>query len=848
MKEIPEQIGPYRILQPLGAGGMGEVLLAHDERLDRRVAIKRIRSGDSGEDVSGQRERFRREARLAARLSHSSIVQVHDLLTEGDVDNLVMEYVEGENLRALSRRGPLPVERVLDLGIQIAQGLREAHRQGIVHRDLKTENVLVTPDGRAKIADFGIAKRLADSWNEESLTRTDAIVGTYRTMAPEQARGGPVDHRCDLFAFGILLYELLAGSSPFQGDNPLATLDRIVHHRQTPLSEADPAIPGELSTVVDRLLEKEPAMRPHGMGEVLRELEEIAGRGSRADGTETVQTLTPAPAPRPEAPVLKHRHRLWLAAGLFAVALLAAGYLALRRPALPLHVGVLRPEIGHGAGRGEVELLATGVRAALLQGLVDLEGISPKSFEEVDEVPMPSPPAIARAVSAQELWSSRLDCRPEVCRVSLSRLDEKGVVLRSESFELPADDVALLSRAVFQQVHAAYPERSARGGLERTGGNEELRQLLLLRRTMESDPGAPFEEILADLEALHRKAPENLDVCLLGARAARQRFGRSREPEDLKLAQEWSRRALRIAPDAPEALLLRFDAGLDARDLDGAERTLERLETILPGDVRILDRRAILLEARGKPEQGLALLRRAARLNPSTRRLAMLAQIEMRNGENEPARRHLELLLARAPGHAKGLSLLATLELFHGDLRRAADLYRSLSSPGPSQLSNLGFAHLLLGEHGRAEAAFRRAVEQEPENPGFLLNLADARLLQGDESGAKGLYERVLGLAAVDPVAPSADVLTVRAQAQAHLGFGSDAVAAVQEALRLAPSQGAVLYEASLVYSLLGEKSSAVFYALKALKAGMAPRLFELPWFEAVRGHPDLRAALGAGA
>ena len=845
MNEIPGQIGPYRILEPLGAGGMGEVLLAHDERLDRRVAIKRIRRAP---DRPEHRERFRREARLAARLSHSAIVQVYDLLTEGEIDNLVMEYVEGETLRSLSRRGPVPVSRVLDLGIQVGQGLREAHRNGIIHRDLKTENVLVTRDGRAKITDFGIAKRLADSWNEESLTRTDAILGTYRTMSPEQARGGPVDHRCDLFAFGVLLYELLAGKSPFQGENPLATLDRIVHHRQIPLSEVDPAIPEELSRVVDRLLEKEPALRPRGMSEVLRDLEEIAGRGSRTDETQTVQTETTVPLGRPEVRVSNRRSRRWLPAGLVAAALLPVGYLALRSPAPPLHVGVLRPAIGLVAGRGdEVELLATGLRVALLQGLIDLQGISPKSFEEVDEFP-DMPAVVARAISAQELWSSQLDCRPEACRVTLNRLNEEGVVLRSESFELPTDDVALLSRAVRQQVRAAYPDHLARGGPERTGGSEDLRQLLRLLGKMKSGSSAAYEEVLSEAEALHRKVPANLDVCLLGARAARQRFGRSRDEADLKLAQEWIRRALRIAPDAPEPLLLQVDVALAGQNLEVAERTLAGLEKILPGDVRLLDRRALLLDARGQPEQALVLLRKAVQTNPAARRLAVIAQIEVQQGKYAEARSHLELLLERAPGNAKGLTLLGMLELLHGDLRRAADLFQSIESPGSVQLSNLGFAYLLLGEYGRAEETFRSTVESDPGNPSFLLNLADARLLQGDASEARDLYERVIELAAGDPAAPSPALLTVKAQALAHLGRGPEAVSAVQEALRLAPTQGPVLFESSLVYALIGEKTSAVVNARKALEIGLAPRMFELPWFEALKGHPDLREVFRTGA
>ena len=249
-----ETIGPYRILRRLGAGGMGEVFLAYDDRLDRRVAIKRIRpeAGVTRE----RRERFRREARMAARLSHPAIVQVHDILQgaqEGDLDHIVMEYVEGESLRDMVECGPLKIGQVLELARELADGLEAAHRQGIVHRDLKTENVLVTPEGRPKITDFGIAKRLLAEDGEESLTADDAVVGTCRSMSPEQARGEPVDYRTDLFAFGVLLYEALTGISPFAAENRLATLNRVIHARQRPVRELVPAIPDEVSRLVDHL-------------------------------------------------------------------------------------------------------------------------------------------------------------------------------------------------------------------------------------------------------------------------------------------------------------------------------------------------------------------------------------------------------------------------------------------------------------------------------------------------------------------------------------------------------------------------------------------------------------------
>ena len=198
-----ERIGPYQILKRIGVGGMGEVFLAYDSRLDRRVAIKRIRPGSEVTPTS--RERFRREARLAARLSHSAIVQVYDILEEEGSEYIVMEYVEGTTLRDQVRQGPMDVRAVVELARELAAGLDTAHRQGIIHRDLKTENVLISTSGGPKILDFGIAKRLLDSEEEGSLRADTSVVGTCRARSRAPARGEPLDPSTDLFALGVLL-------------------------------------------------------------------------------------------------------------------------------------------------------------------------------------------------------------------------------------------------------------------------------------------------------------------------------------------------------------------------------------------------------------------------------------------------------------------------------------------------------------------------------------------------------------------------------------------------------------------------------------------------------------------
>lgn len=883
MPDLPQKIGPYRVLQRLGVGGMGEVLLAHDERLDRRVAIKRIRpeAGTSGE----RRERFRREARVAARLNHPAIVQVYDILEAGDaehIEHIVMEYVEGETLRTLLQRGPLEPLFALRLAREIADGLDAAHREGIVHRDLKSDNVLVTRSGHAKISDFGIAKQLL-AGAEPGLTRANVVLGTYRAMSPEQARGEAVDHRSDLFSFGVLLYEMLTGRNPFEAENELATINRILSHPHTPVRRVNPEIPEVAEILVDQLLQKDPFLRPRSAGQIARELDAILAPSTASGEAPTIaepsaaptsptppfappSTLssplhrsTPAPS-RPDSALtaLKTRPRPLLAAlallALLGVIGATGAWFAWRRPEPPVYVAVLAPEVGVGAS-GEVDLLASGVRSWLLEGLTSLERISPKSFEEVDAVSgagargVRRPSEIARELSADELVSSRLSCQPQTCRITVSRLlGADGSVLWTDSLEVPSDDIAVVASAVTRQIRQGYADFHTRKGLsDATVAGRDLEELLAIRRALESREGASFDDLLARLETLHRRAPDFVEVYLLEAEVARRRFYESRNPADLSLGSERVREARALAPGDPEPLFLQIDLALARQDVDEAEEALETLEGLVPSDVRLLDRRSRILSARGRPEDALELTRTAARRHPSANRLAYLARLEIQQGHIEEARETLALLLRRSPGNFDGLSLLGTIELSSGDLNRAVEIYSDLSrrSPGVVHLGNLALAYFCLGRYPEAAETYRRVLAEQPRHPMVTLNLADTYLLMQRPSEAETLYRQVLERIEGDPAAASPQSLTVKAQALAHLGRGREAVAAVQEALRLAPNDGPVAYEAALVYSLLGEDDSALANAEKALALGYEERWFSIPWFDGLRRHPEFQRILG---
>lgn len=253
---------------------MGEVYSAYDERLERRVAIKHIRADRQHSEQA--RQRLRREARAIAAVSHPAIVQIFDLLETEAGDWIVMEQVEGPTVAELVDAGPLAPLAAVALAGDVAAGLAFAHDRGFVHRDLKAENIILSPGRGARILDFGLCKQIVSDRDDHSLTLESVVVGTCRAMSPEQAQGVRADQRSDLFSLGVLLYECLSGFSPFAAESSMATLGRVCTWQQEPLEEVNPDFPSGLSKLVDQLLEKLPEHRPGSADEVISRLNGIA--------------------------------------------------------------------------------------------------------------------------------------------------------------------------------------------------------------------------------------------------------------------------------------------------------------------------------------------------------------------------------------------------------------------------------------------------------------------------------------------------------------------------------------------------------------------------------------------
>ena len=260
-------IQQYAVLEKIGEGGMGVVFRARDTRLNRTVALKLLPRGQFSDPE--RRRRFTKEARAASALSHPNIVTVHDIVEEDGHDAIVMEYVSG---RPLGQLFPMTLAQALDYGLQIAEGLAAAHAAGIVHRDIKPGNILVTDDGRVKIVDFGLAKVVG---GQDASTELGLIAGTAAYMSPEQAHGKPVDARSDIFSFGAVLYEMVSGRRAFRRESTASTLAAVIEASPEPLGK----VPAELEKLIRRCLQKDAGRRWQNTGDLVVALREIPGGG-----------------------------------------------------------------------------------------------------------------------------------------------------------------------------------------------------------------------------------------------------------------------------------------------------------------------------------------------------------------------------------------------------------------------------------------------------------------------------------------------------------------------------------------------------------------------------------------
>ncbi|HEX3552918.1 MAG TPA: protein kinase [Thermoanaerobaculia bacterium] len=867
-RDLPERIGSYRVLGRLGRGGMGEVFLAWDDRLRRKVAIKRIR-GDA-ETSPALRQRLLREARAAASLSHAAIVHVFDLLTDDEGDCIVMEYVEGRTLGARLSEGPLSLDFAVRLAREIAEGLATAHAAGIVHRDLKADNVIVTPAGHARVLDFGLARRLSGATDEVILTQHGFILGTCHAMSPEQAAGGEADARSDLFSLGILLYHMLTGVSPFLAATPRETLQRVLNYQPPPVAAVRADVPAGLSDLIARLLAKAPEERPQDAETVVRAL-----------GTPTLQSVAPAEVslselstgareantalalPRPFAAqgstagmsVLTRRRGMKTAA-VVILALTVLAVLAVltgrrflgRTPATassaasPLRVLVLRPQVN---GKDErLQLAASGVLTTCLSTLSSLAGVDAIGQTQLFGKPS-TVQEMAQAAAAKEILATTLDAAGTRGKITLLRQTPSGQVLWTETFPAPveAGDLLQLAREVDKRLLRGYEGRRLRPGTPNLEARTEDYAAFLAVQQRRDAGAVPSQDDLDQLQRVMDKSPGLLGARLLAADNLLLRFQSTKKIAFRERALDLLRGAREMAPDDPRPLFTQFRIELTRDQPEVAAKTLERFESLVPGDPRVFALRSKLAERDRRPDEAIADLKEAVKLSPTWENLKNLAGLEARTGHIEDSRKHVEQILATSPDNVFALDVLAGLELYYGDLPKAEQRYKDLIAltprPQRAHYTNLGATEILQRHYQEAITAFHKALEIDPDHVDATLNLGEAELALGHTQDAEAHFRKALEEVERNPV--QENILT-QAQCLAHLGDRRKAVAIILKALELNPDDPNVLLSAAQVFALVGERLMALDNVEKALKKGLLPRYFSLPAFDSLRNDPEFRS------
>ncbi len=447
------RLGPYEILGPLGSGGMGEVYRARDVRLEREVAIKVLPA-----EVAADPERLRRfeqEARAASALNHPNVVTVHDVGREGDVAYLAMELVDGDSLRSLLARGPLPLKKLVAIAAQISEGLAKAHAGSVVHRDLKPDNVMVSSDGFVKILDFGLARRappVSESPGSRAetlsgLTEPGVLLGTVAYMSPEQAAGRPADFRSDQFSLGSILYEMATGRQAFRGETAVETLSAILRQELPPLGQLRPEVPEPLRWVAERCLAKDPEDRYLSTRDLARDLARLRDSMAAAGGA--------LPRASPKASALR---RLVLAGAILAG--LAIGILLLRDRARRVSAGESESSIAilpfkNIGGRADEEYFSDGMTESLMTDLARVPGLLVIARNSVFQYKGKAVDVrdVGRELGARYVLEGGVQRTADSVRVSAQLVDaHTGYHVWSDKYDRPMKDLFTLQDDISRNV------------------------------------------------------------------------------------------------------------------------------------------------------------------------------------------------------------------------------------------------------------------------------------------------------------------------------------------------------------------------------------------------------------
>jgi len=845
---MPSQlVSHYRILNPLGSGGMGVVYRAEDTSLHRIVALKFLSEQSSSD--SKVYERLRREARTASALNHPNICTIYEVGEDAGEVFISMEYVEGRSLAEVIQQGPLPINTVLRYSLQLSSALAHAHERGVLHGDLKPHNIIVTPEGDAKILDFGLARRTNPEFDRQTLETLSAerqlgLQGTLPYMAPEQIDGRPSRLVTDVWSFGVVVYEMVARSRPFHGETPYQLCQAILHDSPPPLPSH---LPAGLYTIVSRCLEKEPARRYQRASEVRAALEALAPTGEES-----------IPQQRGW---LSRRGRGILAR--LALIVLIVSFLALagnrifRRYAAgrvpsPVLLGVLPPVSTGGSAEAAYD---SGLADTLNSRLSELSIHHPFAV-----IPMDSTlkSRVATVDAARQQFGVNLvlilnvQHAAENVRVNFGLVDARShQQVRSGTITAAAADPFALQDQVFESVAAALELQLA----------PQEKQSLTAHGTAEP---AAYDFYIQGRGYLNNYVvPENIDnaITLFGralekdpsyaaataglGEAYYRKFQQTHESNWVDAAMSQCQKAAELGPNlaAAHSCLGRIFSTKGKYEEAVKQHRLE-LE-IEPGSDDAYGGLAGAYEQLGRLDQAEELYKQAISARPGYwATYNWLGRFYMGHARYEEAAAMFTQVVSLAPDSFTGYYNIGAVRIQQGKYADAVPLLqRSLSiRPTADAFSNLGTAHFQMRQYADAAADFEQAVKLDDKNYEMWGNLGDAYYwASGRRQEAAAAYATAISLGETHLRLNPNDAQLLGYLAEYHAMYGERELAhkRLQASLRLQPKSPDMLLNAGIVYQQLGETNLALDALEKAVALGISPELLrDTPNFAALGNNP----------
>jgi serine/threonine protein kinase/Flp pilus assembly protein TadD len=744
----------YRIVSKIGAGGMGEVYLAQDTKLDRQVALK-ILPREFAED-DDRMNRFVREAKSASALNQPNIITIHEIGETDGTHFIASEYIQGETLHALLRQMSLDLKTTLDIAIQVASALNAAHKAGIIHRDVKPENVMIRPDGLVKILDFGIAKlsaRKTDATDEEAATalkqqgtNPGVIIGTANYMSPEQARGKEVSAQSDIFSFGIVLYEMVTGQRAFKGENALDVIGAILHKEPTPLRQLSPELPNEIERIINKALRKDPDARYQTAADLLTDLKdakqdlEFRDKLERSVAPQSreqkTQTIIPPSTDAPRevqsstssleyAVTQAKSHRL--AAGIIALVLFGlistAGYFAFvsRGSSTKQISSIAVMPFVNESGNADVEYLSDGMTETLIKSLSNLSSLDVKPRSAVFRYKGKDTDlqAIAKELNVQAILNGRVAQRGDQLTLSLELVDvQKNSVIWTEQYQRKQSDLVSLQSEIARDVSTNLKAKLS--------GAEETK----VSRTATADPEA-YQAYLKGRYYWNRRTAENLKKAIEQFKSATDRdpnyalafaglgdcyavlneYAGMPTSETLPQASAYAERALAIDGQLaePHATLGLVHEAL--WQFGEAEKEFKRAIELNPNYPTAYHWYSIFLKNVGRNDEAATTIKRAQELDPLSSVIAVNVSrmYELQNNHDASIENSLKLI-ELDPNFGPAYEYLALSYLKRGrnaEAIAAAEKAADLTNRAGITLGDLGYVYAATGKRAEAVAVIK---------------------------------------------------------------------------------------------------------------------------------------------